>query len=133
MYEGFSPNEALERLDDNTPCHNNSLCKRLTKDYPDACFDCVLFDLKEYSAELNGEAIVGEPYGNVDEMKTELAALREKYRWRKQGEEPTPEDIEVLMYDAYRKVFLIDYYCYRPNIDYVFWRPLDLPDEALKE
>lgn len=60
----------------------------------------------------------------------ELVALKEKYRWRKQSEEPAPEDVRVFIYDAYRGLFFIDSCLYKKTIDYIFWRPLDLPDEA---
>lgn len=64
----------------------------------------------------------------IAKQKKELAALHDKSRWRKQSVEPAPKGIEVLLFDAYRKVFLIDTYCYKPDVDYVYWRPLDLPE-----
>ena len=66
MYEGFCLKDALERLDKELPCGNNSLCQQKEKTI-DACFDCILFDLKEYCAELNGVPIVGEPYVPEDD------------------------------------------------------------------
>ena len=95
MYEGFNLKKALEELVNALPCGNNPFCLQ-NGDHKDkdACFGCVLFDLKEYSEELHGSAIVGEPYGDIYELKAELAALREKYRWRKQSEEPAGDFLE---------------------------------------
>ena len=75
MYEEFCLKDALERLDKALPCGNNSLCQQKEKTI-DACFDCILFDLKEYYAELNGVPIVGEPYGNIDDLKTKIDEQR---------------------------------------------------------
>ena len=76
----------------------------------------------------------------VVELSAELAALKEKYRWRKQSEEPAPEDIKLLVCGRGRKgqaYFLVtetdgDYW--HDNIgdsvslDVDYWRPLDLPE-----
>ena len=75
----------------------------------------------------------------LDNANEELAALKEKYRWRKQSEEPAPEDIKLLVCGRGRKgqaYFLVtetdgDYW--HDNIgdsvslDVDYWRPLDLP------
>lgn len=66
----------------------------------------------------------------LDEMhKNEIAALEEKYRWRKQSEEPAPKDVLVEVYLPSHQI--LDFV--RPNAtdDYVrageYWRPLDVP------
>ena len=70
----------------------------------------------------------------------ELAALREKCRWRKQSEEPAPEGEVVFVryrdfdderlfalapidnyYDQYGEPFYLD----------IEWRPVDLPEEEM--
>lgn len=75
----------------------------------------------------------GFVFDKIAKLESENASLHEKYRWRKQSEEPAPKGVEVLLFDAYRKVFLIDTYCYKPDIDYVYWRPLDIPESTKRE
>lgn len=62
--------------------------------------------------------------------KDEIAALKDKYRWRKQSEEPAPKDVLVEVYLPSPQI--LDFV--RPNAtdDYVrageYWRPLDVPE-----
>ena len=61
-------------------------------------------------------------------LEKELAALREKYRWRKQSEEPAPKDELVI---AIRMFPETDSYDFRQArgvwlTDDWYWRPLDL-------
>ena len=67
------------------------------------------------------------------ELNKELAALKEKYRWRKQSEEPAPEDEVVeaiyLCENRYCGAFYANRYGSElKSCDY--WRPLDLPEES---
>ena len=85
--------------------------------------------------------------GQVARLESELAALREKYRWRKQSEEPMGNTIkrfdfvEVIPDDrdhTHRPLIMrkqsdvnlsIPWMCF--NIEQViYWRPLDLPEDA---
>ncbi|MDO5116852.1 MAG: hypothetical protein Q4D58_12285 [Synergistaceae bacterium] len=73
-----------------------------------------------------------------EERTCELTSIREKCRWRKQSEEPAPEDTMVLIQyldvDGYQIALapMEDFYdedgepCYSD----IKWRPLDLPEEA---
>ena len=141
MHEEFSLKTALERLNEAMLCGNNPFCKQ-NGDYrkdKDACFGCVLFDLKEYSEELHGSAIVGEPYGDIDRLKKELAALREKYRWHKQSEDLAPETYEKVIWIREQEydcggIFEWDgSVCCGKCVPFdCYWRPLDLPEEGNK-
>lgn len=66
-------------------------------------------------------------------LAQELAALKEKYRWRRQSEEPAPDDevVEAVYLCEDRKCG--PFYANRDgsqlkHCDY--WRPLDLPEEG---
>lgn len=60
-------------------------------------------------------------------LEAELAALKEKYRWRKQSEEPAPDNLEIEIYDiSANAIFVPEGPVYIANSRY--WRPLDLPD-----
>ena len=70
-------------------------------------------------------------------LEKELAALKDKMRWRKQSEEPAPEGEEVLIrytdYDDgnyYDIVKMEDMYDPDGELAYplMWWRPLDLPE-----
>lgn len=63
----------------------------------------------------------------------ELAAIREKLRWRKQSDEHAPANERVLIYDAYREHFTVDVCMYLDTVNYIFWRPLDLPEHINTE
>lgn len=87
------------------------------------------------------EQIFAEKDAKIAELEAELAALKEKYRWRKQSEEPAPEDIKLLVCGRGRKgqaYFLVtetdgDYWYDNigdsVSLDVDYWRPLDLPEE----
>ena len=84
---------------------------------------------------------MNEYMDKLKDSEAELAALKEKYRWRKQSEEPAPHT-----YDKVLWVSLYEYDC-GGIFDWegrvccsqcvskagdVFWRPLDLPEEIDK-
>ena len=79
--------------------------------------------VKEQDSLLKHQAV------ELDDASQDLSALREIYRWRKQSEEHAPANERVLIYDAYRKHFTVDVCTYLDTVNYVFWRPLDLPEE----
>lgn len=65
-------------------------------------------------------------------LKSQLAALKEKYRWRKQSEEPAPDNLEIEIYDGGANAIFVPegpVYIY----DSRYWRPLDLPEMEGKE
>ena len=67
------------------------------------------------------------------QMQSEIDALKEKTRWRKQSEEPAPDSVAMEIFDVTRmcvaspreRGFYIPAFCY--------WRPLDLPEEEKAE
>ena len=81
----------------------------------------------------------------VVELSAELAALKDKARWRKQSEEPAPKGKELLVCGCGRKgqaYFLVtetdgDYWYDNigdsVSLDVDYWRPLDLPEEEKAE
>lgn len=65
----------------------------------------------------------------LDNANEELAALKEKYRWWKQSEEPAPDNLEIEIYDGSANAIFVPegpVYIY----DSRYWRPLDLPEES---
>ena len=75
------------------------------------------------------------------QMQSELAALKEKYRWRNVDEEEPPRETEVLICcvsrsGAHKYVYTAsfdgeDFYDRRgdsPSGEVKYWRPLDLPE-----
>lgn len=77
----------------------------------------------------------------LDKVNTELAALKEKYRWRNVDEEEPPRETEVLICcvsrsGAHKYVYTAsfdgeDFYDRRgdaPSGEVKRWRPLDLPE-----
>ncbi|MEA5034201.1 hypothetical protein SDC9_180582 [bioreactor metagenome] len=73
--------------------------------------------------------------GQVARLESELAALREKYRWRKQSEEPAPKDekVEVATIGMFGGTCCISASGALLDIDSLkdcYWRPLDLPEDA---
>lgn len=66
------------------------------------------------------------------ELNEELTALKEKYRWRRQSEEPAPMGKDVEVYSPIQERA----FCYfSPRIvpSYWFWRPLNLPEVEVAE
>ena len=74
-------------------------------------------------------------------LKSQLAALKEKYRWRNVDEEEPPRETEVLICrvsrsGAHKYVYTAsfdgeDFYDRRgdsPSDEVKYWRPLDLPE-----
>ena len=87
----------------------------------------------ELSRKVNDMTCTGDCIHNCNcmtavELKEELDALKEKYRWRKQSEEPAPDDIvEIEIYDIGANVFYVpEGKVHIPGNRY--WRPLDLPE-----
>lgn len=67
----------------------------------------------------------------ISRLEADLAALKEKYRWRKQSEEPAPMGKDVEVYSPIQERA----FCYfSPRIvpSYWYWRPLNLPEEETK-
>ena len=63
----------------------------------------------------------------VVEMSAELAALKEKCRWRKQNEEPAPrKGQKVEIYTPIRNQVELVIDCHVSG--HWYWRPLDLPE-----
>ena len=82
----------------------------------------------------------------VVELSAELAAQKEKYRWRNVDEEEPPRETEVLICcvsrsGAHKYVYTAsfdgeDFYDRRgdsPSGEVKFWRPLDLPEMEAAE
>lgn len=68
----------------------------------------------------------------LDKANEELTALKEKYRWRRQSEEPAPMGKDVEVYSPIQERA----FCYfSPRIvpSYWFWRPLNLPEVEVAE
>lgn len=68
----------------------------------------------------------------IDKLKCDLAALKEKYRWRKQSEEPPlkyGKNVEVYSPISNQVRRMLD----AGVPEYCYWRPLDLPEEAETE
>lgn len=62
----------------------------------------------------------------IKNLVSELAALKEKYRWRKQSEEPAPIGQELEIYSPIQeRVFSA---LPKGLAQSWFWRPLDLPN-----
>ena len=76
------------------------------------------------------EEIFAEKDARIAELEAELAALKEKYRWRKQSEEPAPIGQELEIYSPIQeRVFSA---LPKGLAQSWFWRPLDLPEEGTK-
>ena len=82
----------------------------------------------------------------VVELSADLAALKEKYRWRNVDEEEPPRETEVLICcvsrsGAHKYVYTAsfdgeDFYDRRgdsPSCEVKYWRPLDLPEMGAAE
>ena len=65
----------------------------------------------------------------VVEMSAELAALKDKARWRKQSEEPAPKNQLVEVCESAKDGYIDSTYGFGVE-DWAFWRPLDLPEES---
>lgn len=63
----------------------------------------------------------------VVELSAELAALKDKARWRKQSEEPAPKNQLVEVCESAKDGYIDSTYGFGVE-DWVFWRPLDLPE-----
>lgn len=88
------------------------------------------------------EQIFAEKDAKIAELEKELTALKEKYRWRKQSEEPAPRgELVLIRYtdyddeDHYGIVKMENMYDPDGEIAYplMYWRPLDLPETEVAE
>lgn len=92
------------------------------------------------------EEIFAEKDARIAELETELATLKEKYRWRDVDEEEPPRETEVQICcvsrsGAHKYVYTSsfdgeDFYDRRgdsPSGEVKFWRPLDLPEVEVAE
>ena len=73
------------------------------------------------------EEIFAEKDARIAELEAELAALKEKYRWRKQSEEPPlkyGKNVEVYSPISNQVKRMFD----AGVPEYCYWRPLDLPE-----
>lgn len=69
----------------------------------------------------------------VVELSAELAALKDKARWRKQSEEPAPNDEVVEAVYLCKGRYCGAFYANRDGSELKhcdYWRPLDLPEDA---
>lgn len=78
----------------------------------------------------------------IAELESELAVLKEKYRWRMRSEEPAPNDDTLIicllkkggrcLWQAVIQARFIKQF-EEPENNIFFWRPLDLPDTEVAE
>ena len=83
------------------------------------------------------EQIFAEKDAKIAALETELAALKEKMRWRDENVEPAPRGERVLVYcidydasDGVHDTEMEHMYCPDGELayPYTWWRPLDLPE-----
>ena len=75
------------------------------------------------------EEIFAEKDARIAELEAELAALKDKTRWRKQSEEPPLKyghNVEVYSPISNQVRRMLD----AGVPEYCYWRPLDLPEEG---
>ena len=89
-----------------------------------------LKDMQQIAEDANDKKITAQ-CDEITTLRSEVSALKEKYRWRKQSEEPAPSGIYILEYmvGCEMWVYRVDSkksYC-RPRSDSM-WRPLELTD-----
>lgn len=63
----------------------------------------------------------------VVELNTELTALKERYRWRKQNKEPAPAGQELEIYSTIQERVFSAMPTKGLSSSW-YWRPLDLPE-----
>ena len=86
-------------------------------------------------------SMINNKIDEIKGLKSQLAALKEKYRWRNVDEEEPPRETEVLICrvsrsGAHKYVYTAsfdgeDFYDRRgdsPSGEVKYWRPLDLPE-----
>lgn len=82
--------------------------------------------------------MINDKVAEIKKLEAKLSALKEKYRWRKQSEEPAPRgELVLIRYtdyddeDYYNIVKMENMYDPEGEIAYplMYWRPLDLPEE----
>ena len=97
--------------------------------------------LSDINASLG--SMINNKIVEIKGLKSQLAALKEKYRWRNVDEEEPPRETEVLICcvsrsGAHKYVYTAsfdgeDFYDRRgdsPSGEIKYWRPLDLPEDA---
>lgn len=95
--------------------------------------------LSDMNASLG--SMINNKIVEIKGLKSQLAALKEKYRWRNVDEEEPPRETEVLICcvsrsGAHKYVYTAsfdgeDFYDRRgdsPSGEVKYWRPLDLPE-----
>lgn len=99
----------------------------------------------EHTLDLLTDAIfrINSKIEDIKRLQSELAALKERYRWRKQSEEPAPEGGAEALIKAggelviAHAIVLNDDTAFEKvtgrRIYLEYWRPLDLPDGKIKE
>lgn len=96
-------------------------------------------ELSDMNASLG--TMINDKIAEIKRLEAELAALKEKYRWRNVDEEEPPRETEVLICcvsrsGAHKYVYTAsfdgeDFYDRRgdaPSGEVKRWRPLDLPE-----
>ena len=86
------------------------------------------------------EQIFAEKDTRIAELEAKLAALKEKYRWRKQNEEPVPEGGAETLIKAGSELVIAHAIVLNDDTAYEkvtgrriyleYWRPLDLPEDS---
>ena len=61
------------------------------------------------------------------QMQSEIDALKDKARWRKQSEEPAPKNQLVEVCESAKDGYIDSTYGFGVE-DWTYWRPLDLPE-----
>lgn len=71
--------------------------------------------------------MINDKVAEINKLEAKFAALKERYRWRKQNEEPAPAGQELEIYSTIQeRVFSAMPTKGLPSSWY--WRPLDLPE-----
>ena len=96
--------------------------------------------LSDMNASLG--TMINDKVAEIDKLETKLAELKEKMRWRKQSEEPAPNDDTLIIcllkkggrcsWQAVIQARFIKQF-EEPENNIFFWRPLDLPEMEGKE
>lgn len=87
--------------------------------------------LSDINASLG--SMINDKVAEIDKLETELAALKDKARWRKQSEEPAPNDEIVEAVYLCKGRYCGAFYANRDGSELKhcdYWRPLDLPEDV---
>lgn len=82
-------------------------------------------NLRTYNEVLGG--MINDKIEDIKRLETELSALKEKYRWRKQSEEPAPAGQELEIYSPIQERVFSTMPTKGLSSSW-YWRPLDLPE-----